>query len=118
VTISKLTAQTKDSIKIAPYQIKNIYIGLKQGEQYKIKYLNCLDVSAKLDSIIQDQHKKTLLFASKISERDSLYSAINFQYAMKVAENERIKNKKIPWYLHPITYLLAGFTGGIVLFGK
>lgn len=103
-------------MKIAPYQIKNIYTGLKQREQYKIKYLNCLEVSTKLDSIIQDQHKRTLIFASKLSERDSLYSVINFEYAKKSAENERINNKKIPWYLHPITYLLAGFTGGVLLF--
>lgn len=105
-------------MKIAPYQVKNIYTGLKQGEQYKIQYLNCLEVSTKLDSIVQDQHKKTLLFTSKLLERDSLYSVINFKYAKKVAENERIKNKKIPWYLHPFLYLPLGFAAGVVLFGK
>lgn len=115
VSISKITAQqSNDSLKIAPYQVKNVYIGLKQGEEYRAKYFNCLKASIKLDSIIQVQAKRAKSFAE--SQRD-LNKKLTDQYNRLVKESvDQEKNKPTPWYIHPITYLIAGFTTSALIF--
>lgn len=115
VSTSKITAQNNDSLKISATQVKNVYTGLKQGEAYKIRYENCLQASIRLDSIIQDQAKRNSVFASKLNASDAEYKRLYDILVDKSVEYEKIKNKKIPWYLHPFTYFALGFATGIVI---
>lgn len=115
VSTSKITAQSKDSLKIAPYQVKNVYQGLKQGEQYKIQYYNCLEASVKLDSIIQAGHKRTIDFTSNINVLNQHITDQQNQLLKQSVEYEKLKNKKIPWYIHPFTFFSLGFAGGFLI---
>lgn len=111
----EITAQSKDSVSIHKLQIKNIYIGLKQSEAYKKYYYECLQSSNELNQIINNQDQEL-----KKSLKNILYlNAKNDSLNKKIIEAEvnvqKIKNKKIPWYKHPITYGIIGFISGIYL---
>lgn len=109
VSTSKIIAQNPDSLKISPIQVKNVYQGLKQGEEYRIKYSNCFQASIKLDSIIQDQAKRSNIFASKLKDSDEKTKQLYEDLMKKEIQYQNIKNNKIPWYLHPFTYFALGF---------
>lgn len=115
VSISKITAQqSNDSLKIAPYQVKNVYIGLKQGEEYRIKYFDCLEASYKLDSIVQAQAERAKGFAESQTKLNEILTS-KYNHLVKESVDYE-KNKPTPWYLHPVTYLIAGFTTAAVIF--
>lgn len=111
-----ITAQTKsDSVTIHKSQIKNIYVGLKQSEYYKKYYNDCLQGSIDLQKIIKDQDQELQKSIQKIillnSENEILNNKINYSEV----EIQRLKNKKIPIWKHPILYAAIGFIGGVYL---
>lgn len=109
VSTSKITAQINDSLKISPVQVKNVYQGLKQGQVYKIRYENCLQASIKLDSIIQEQNKRTIDFSSKLNESNQFLTDAQNKITELSVDLQKYLSSKIPWYLHPFTYFATGF---------
>lgn len=100
-------------MSIKKKQIKNIYIGLKQSESYKNYYLECLQVSNDLNQLINDQDRELQKSLKQITVLNSDNEILN----QKIIDSEKrileLKNKKIPWFKHPILYGILGFGTGI-----
>lgn len=112
----EITAQTaNDSVSIQKPQIKNIYVGLKQGEAYRGYYFECLQFSNELNQVINNQDQELQKSLKQITVLNSGTEALNLKITASEVEIQRLKNKKIPWYKHPILYGLLGFIGGIYL---
>lgn len=110
----EITAQN-DSVSIQKPQIKNIYVGLKQGEAYKNYYLECLQVSNELNQIINNQDQELQKSLKQITFLNSDTEVLNQKIIEANTEIKRLENKKIPWYRHPILYFIIGGTAGIYL---
>ena len=114
--ILEVTAQTKtDSVSIHKSQVKNIYVGLKQSEAYRNYYLECLQGSNELNQIINDQDQELQKRLKSITILNSDNEALNKKITASNTEIQRLKNKKIPFWKHPILYGILGFVGGIYL---
>lgn len=96
-------------------QVKNIYIGLKQLNQYKKQSNDCYNYALELDKIIQTQNDCLKVRLCRISEINLKVETLNKNLNVKSVEIETIKNKKIPWYRNPILYLLIGAASGIYI---
>lgn len=107
-------SQTTD-LQINPGQVKNVYIGLKQCEVYKSRLADCILVANELNTKIQAQNdsiQKSVL-ATKLLLVEN--KELNEKYTKQSVEVQKLKNRKTPWYLHPITYTIIGFAGGVYL---
>jgi len=104
-----------DSVSISKPQVKNIYVGLKQLESYRDYYHECLQVSNELNQIINNQDKELEKSLKQITVLNSGTEALNLKITASEVEIQRLKNKKIPWYKHPLLYGFLGFAGGIYL---
>jgi hypothetical protein len=112
----EIFAQNKiDSTSIENTQIKNIYIGLKQSEQYRIYYYDCLQSSNQLKLIIDKQDQKLKKSLDTIKVLNNHNEELNKKIIDSSVSIEELKNKKTPWYKHPILYGILGFIGGIYL---
>lgn len=112
----EITAQTKiDSVSIQKQQVKNIYIGLKQAEAYRNYYLECLQGSNELNQIINNQDQELQKTLKRITILNSDNEALNKKIIASEVEIQRLKNKKIPIWKHPVLYGILGFVGGIYL---
>lgn len=112
----KITAQTKtDSVTIHKLQVKNIYLGLKQGEAYRNYYSGCLQGSIELQKIIKNQDQELQKSIQKIVLLNSEKEKMNNKIKISEVEIQRLKNKKIPIWKHPILYTAIGFIGGVYL---
>lgn len=112
----EISAQNKtDSISIQREQIKNVYTGLKQSEAYREYYYECLQSSNDLNQIINKQDHELQKTLNELKLLNTYNEALNKQIIDSSVTIEKLNNKKIPWYLHPITYGLLGFAGGIYL---
>ena len=111
-----ISSQNKnDSVSINKLQVKNIYIGLKQLNQYKKQSNDCYNYALELDKIIQTQNDCLKVRLCRISEINLKVETLNKNLNVKSVEIETIKNKKIPWYRNPILYLLIGAASGIYI---
>lgn len=112
----EISAQNKtDSISIQREQIKNVYIGLKQSEAYREYYYECLISSNELNKIIHDQDSELKKSLEQIKILNSKTENLNLKIIDAEVERQRLKDKKTPWYRHPVIYGLLGFIGGIYL---
>ena len=112
----EITAQVKiDSVSIQKPQVKNIYVGLKQSVKYKEYYIECLQFSNELNQIIYDQDQELQKSLKQIIVLNSDNESLNKKITASEVEIQRLKNKKIPWYKHPILYGILGFVTGIYL---
>ena len=104
--ISQTTVQ-KDSLKISPEQVKNVYNGLILGEHYK-------SVTIRLDSVIQsrDSELKKYVLRNDISSKK--LNELQEEKLKLSVENEKLKHKKMPIYKY-IFLFLAGFGTGIYI---
>jgi len=105
----------KDSVSISKSQIKNVYIGLKQLEAYKKYYYECLQGSNELNQIINDQNAKLQKSVKNISDLNTKTDSLNKKIIETEISIQKLKNKKIPFWKHPILYGLIGFVSGIYL---
>ena len=111
-----ITAQSKeDSASISMPQIRNIYIGLKQSESYRNYYYECLQGSNELNQIINDQDQELKKRLKSITFLNSDNEVLNKKITSSEVEIQRLKNKKIPIWKHPVLYGILGFIGGIYL---
>lgn len=113
--IELLISVKNDSVKIYKPQIKNIYIGLKQSEQYKEYYYECLQISNQLNQVINNQDQELKKSLKQITILNSDTEALNLKITASEVEIQRLKNKKTPWYKHPLLYGFIGFVGGVYL---
>lgn len=102
-------------LQINPEQVKNIYIGLKQCEIYKQRADECTLIANDLNAKIQSQNdsiQKSVSATKKLllENRD-----LNKKYTKQSVEVQILKNRKTPWYKHPILYSILGFAGGVYL---
>lgn len=123
VSTSKVVAQSKPADSVAvnpplvlqPAEVDNVYTVLKQGEWYKKHYNLCFLDLMKLNQMIQDQNKENQehakIDAENLKELKDLYK----QLKDKEVEIVELKHKRIPWYLHPLTYTGLGIIGGVWL---
>ena len=82
-----------DSLKIAPSQVFNIYVGLKQNENLKKEVKRLKKIAIDLNSTIQQQnaeHQKTL---DQIKELNSQYDSKAKELSNKEIEIEKLKQK-------------------------
>jgi len=105
----------KDSVSISKPQIKNIYIGLKQLEAYKKYYYECLQGSNELKEIINQQDVKLQKSVKNIYDLNIKTDSLNRKIIETEVNIQKLKNKKIPFWKHPILYGLLGFVSGIYL---
>ena len=112
----EITAQSRiDSVSILKAQIKNIYTGLKQSEAYRSYYYECLQGSNELNQIINDQDQELQKRLQSIIILNSENQALNKKIMDSGIKIQRLENKKIPIWKHPILYGIIGFAGGIYL---
>lgn len=112
----EITAQKQtDSVSIQKSQVKNIYVGLKQSEAYRNYYLECLQGSNELNQIIKNQDQELQKRLKSIVILNSDNEILNKKITASEIEIQRLKNKKIPIWKHPILYGIIGFIGGIYL---
>jgi len=112
----EITAQNrKDSVLISKPQIKNVYIGLKQLEAYKKYYYECLQGSNELNQIINDQDVKLQKSVKNIYDLNTKTDSLNKKIIETEVKIQKLKNKKIPLWKHPILYGFLGFISGIYL---
>ena len=104
-----------DSVSISKPQVKNIYVGLKQLESYREYYNECLQVSNEMNQIINNQDQELKKSLKQITILNSDTEALNLKITASEVEIQRLKNKKTPWYKHPLLYGFLGFVGGIYL---
>jgi len=112
----EISAQNKkDSVLISKPQIKNVYIGLKQLEAYKKYYYECLQGSNELNQIINEQDLKLQKSVKNIYNLNAKTDSLNKKIIETEVNIQKLKNKKIPFWKHPILYGLLGFVSGIYL---
>lgn len=112
-SISQITVH--DSLRISPAQVKNIYTGLKQGEVFKQRLDACVLLKNELNNIIQEQNKFLQLNMSELSRLNADLATKNDLLLKSAVDIQILKNKKIPWYKHPILYTVLGLAGGIYI---
>jgi len=106
---------SESNLTLSPNHVRNVYIGLKQGEACKIKLSEALRAAHSLDTLVQSLN--TDLQAAVIQTR-ILNSQIDLKQAellKKSVEIERLTNKKTPWWRHPITWGVLGFAAGVFI---
>jgi hypothetical protein len=111
VSISQITVP--DSLKIAPAQVKNIYIGLKRGEVAQQRLDACYLVVTELNEIIQEQNKFLQFSLTELSRLNADLAIKNNQLMDSAVKMEKLKKTK--WYRHPITWSIVGLVGGILI---
>jgi len=112
----EISAQNKkDSVLIYKSQIKNVYIGLKQLEAYKKYYYECLQGSNGLKDIINQQDVRLQKSVKNIYDLNVKTDSLNKKIIEAEVNIQKLKNKKIPIWKHPILYGLIGFVSGIYL---
>lgn len=100
---------------ITDEQVKKIYIGLKQGNEYKKRLSECLQASNKLNDIVinQDQElQKSIVYIRKLNEEQQ---KLNNEITASKVEIQRLESKKIPIWKHPIVYFIAGIISGVFI---
>ena len=113
--ISQITNQSNDSLCISPNQIKNIYVGLKQGERAKQQLKDCIEIANSLNEIIQNQNDSIQVAGSKIIQLNSDITEKQDALTENAINIQKLKNRKTPWYLHPVTYTIIGIITGVFI---
>ena len=96
-------------------QIKNVYIGLKSAEAYKIYYYECIESANELNRIISDQDQELKSSMEKIKSLNDHNEKLNSDILQAEKKLQSIQSRKIPFWKHPILYASLGLIGGIYL---
>jgi len=115
INIIYSTKEKENYYLVSENSIKNVYIGLKQLEAYKKYYYECLQGSNELNKIINDQDVKLQKSVKNIYDLNVKTDSLNKKIIETEVSIQKLKNKKIPFWKHPILYGLLGFVSGIYL---
>lgn len=113
ITMPCVVTSQFTNLEIKPEQVKNIYIGLKQGEINKQKLNDCISTAKQLNELIQVQNDSLQLSLVEISKLNELLSKKQNELLDNAVKIEKLE--KIPWYKRNVLYLALGFIGGIYL---
>lgn len=102
-----------DSLVLSPIQVDNVWRGVKLSEGYRVQRDSCVVDVKRLQLLIQDQNTEIKQYARDEIGYVKQVSALYAELADKKVEVVKLENKKIPWYRHPITYIIVGFTAGV-----
>jgi len=101
-----------DTLCLTPTQYKNIYTGLKTGEQYRLRYEQAYNAAQDLNTIIQKQNDSLQVIYSRLTV---LNTDLNQAHMDITAESVKIEaNKPVKWWKHPITWGIIGFIAGVL----
>lgn len=115
VSICQITVQINDSLTISAEQVKNIYTGLKTAEVTEQRLNECEKVANELNSIIQEQNESLQLSGLELSRLNIELSEQNDLLLKSAVHIQKLKDKKTPWYRHPVTWSIIGLIGGILI---
>lgn len=107
------TIVRNDSLILSHSQVRNVYKGLKEGEIAKQNLKDCLEIANSLNGIIQGQNDSIQASVLRINNLNTDISKANADYTKKSVELQQLKDKKTPWYKHPILYSVLGLLTGI-----
>jgi len=107
--------QKRDSLKLAPAQVKNVYVGLKEGEAYKQMYAECMAAAELINNTIQDINSDLRIAAAETDKLNAQIKAKNSELTAKELQIQALKDKKTPWYRHPITIAIIVFSAGVYI---
>jgi hypothetical protein len=93
----------KDTLSLPASQVREIYLGLKQGEQLKVKLKQSNAIALELNSLLQ-QSNDSLQKSSEI-----IY---DLDYQIYELQNTLIDNAPVPWYKKWWVWGLAGVLTG------
>jgi len=96
-------------------QVKNVYKGLKRGENCESELKACKSIADSLNNIIQDMNKSTQAAAAETDKINMQIAAKNQDLIKKEIEIQVLKDKNTPWWRHPITAAIAGFALGVYI---
>ena len=136
--ISKTTAQTNnDSIKlpetaqidrvatrteklpqtvISANQTVNVYVGLRRGEIAEQRFAECVKIAKQLNATIQAMNSEAQKAANSLTDLNSKLSEAEAEKLKNAVLIQELKDRKTPWYRHPITYFVAGAAvGGYIM---
>lgn len=102
-------------LTIQPEQVFNVYVGLNQGEQYRINYEKCFKAATELNNLIQQQKTEIKEFLRQQAEKDAKLNELQEDRIKSAVKIEKLENKKTPWYKHPILYFALGVGTGIYI---
>jgi len=102
-----------DTLCLTPIQYKNIYTGLKTGEQYRLRYEQAYNAAQDLNMIIQKQNDSLQVIYSRLTV---LNKELNQAHSDLTAESVKIeRHKPVKWWKHPITWGIIGFIAGVLM---
>jgi len=101
-----------DTLCLTPTQYKNIYTGLKTGEQYRLRYEQAYNAAQDLNTIVQKQNDSLQVIYSRLTV---LNTELNQAHADLTVESVKIeRDKPVKWWKHPITWGIIGFIAGVL----
>lgn len=111
VSISQTT--DRDSLKIAPDQVRNVYVGLKQNEEHGRRLSECLEIAESLNQVIQQQNDTIQAVTLRLDGLNATITQKQEQITQKSVQIERLKNRTSWWKTALI--VATSFVGGIII---
>jgi len=109
VSISQITPPNS-LLRLNPDQVLFVYTGLKQGEVYRHRYAEALNVIDSLNGIVENQDYNLNLMVDTMRQHDQELKRL-YDERQKAA----VENKPVPWYQNPWLYGVAGLITGILI---
>jgi len=108
-----LQAYSQDTLCLTPGQYKNIYRGLKTGEQYRLQYQQAHIAAQDLNTIIQKQNDSLQVIYSRLTV---LNLELNHAHQDLMVESVKIEaSKPVKWFKHPVLWGVVGFISGLLI---
>lgn len=104
-----------EPLTLTPTQVVNIYKGLKEGEIYRMRYEDCMNVASVLNETIQDQDKSLQETMARIKFLNDELSVKYNELTEKSVEIESLKQRKTSWYKSPWLWGGIGLVSGILI---
>ena len=109
------TITIKKPLLLQPYQVEEIYKGLKKCEHYRFIAKENEVIAFNLHDIIKQQNDSLKTFIKRLETRDSELYTLQQQKINAVREIERLKTTKTKWYRSPLLWGGIGLITGILI---
>jgi len=118
--IDSLATRTEElqSLELSPDQVINVYIGLRRGKIAEQRFAECMQTARQLNDIIQKQNQEAQTAASSLTDLNSKLSEAEAEKLKNAVLIQELKDRKTPWYRHPVTYFVAGMATGVYIMNK
>jgi hypothetical protein len=92
-----------------------VYIGLKKSNELKLRLSDCIKTANELNLIIQKQNDSLQTNMVKLRGLNSEINTQQGELLKSAVRIQKLENRKIPWYLHPVTYIIVGISTGVFI---